>query len=153
MTIIMKVTLLKNTLITTIMLFNYLKRRCWSIDTSVASFWVLGGGGARPPNVPTKIIYVFILRERAPQKHIFSGLKIHLHTMSYTVNAVSFNYLWSEASILGGGGGGKHIVLPPPPKILTFLTFAPPPPPNPKNGSTTLLMVWRYIHDIILTRH
>ena len=42
--------------------------------------------------------------ERAPQKHIFSGLKIHLHTMSYTVNAVSFNYLWSEASILGGGG-------------------------------------------------
>ena len=24
--------------------------------------------------------------------------------MSYTVNAVSFNYLWSEASILGGGG-------------------------------------------------
>ena len=27
------------------------------------------------------------------------------------------------------------------------------PPHHPKNGSTPLLMVWRYIHDIILTRH
>ena len=35
--------------------------------------------------------------ERAPQKDIFSGLKIHLHTMSYTINAVSFNYLWYGA--------------------------------------------------------
>ena len=35
--------------------------------------------------------------ERAPQKHIFSVLKIHLHTMSYTINAVSFNHLWYGA--------------------------------------------------------
>ena len=67
-------------------------------NCSVASFLVWGGGGgARPPNVPTKIIYVLILRERAPQKHIFSGLKIHLHTMSYTINSVSFNYVWYGA--------------------------------------------------------
>ena len=72
----------------------------WHVDSSVAIFLVWGGGGgsARPPNVPTKIIYVLIFRERAPQKHIFSGLKIHLHTMSYTINAVSsFNYLWYGA--------------------------------------------------------
>ena len=55
--------------------------------SSVASFLVFvrgGGGGARPPNVPTQIIYVLILRERAaPQKHLFSGLKLHLH--NYTM--------------------------------------------------------------------
>ena len=61
---------------------------------------LFGIGGARPPNVPTKIICTYIARASASETHI-SGLKIHLHTMSYTVNAV---YLWSEASILGGGG-------------------------------------------------
>ena len=52
------------------------------VVTSVASFLVLGGGGARPPNVPTKM-YIYCASERserAPQKHIFSGLKIHLPT-------------------------------------------------------------------------
>ena len=34
-------------------------------SSSVASFLVLGGGGARPRNVPTKKIYVLMLRERA----------------------------------------------------------------------------------------
>ena len=50
------------------------------VVTSVASFLVLGGGQEN----------VHILRERAPQKHIFSGLKIHLPT--YTINAFSFTY-------------------------------------------------------------
>ena len=61
-----------------------------------------GGGGnssvasllARPRNVPTKI-YILILRERserAPRKHIFSGLKIHLHAI-HIYNQCSFIYL------------------------------------------------------------
>ena len=60
-------------------------------SSSVASFLVWGGGGGKTPKCTDKKIYVLILCERAPQKHIFSGLKIHLHT--YTINAVSFNYL------------------------------------------------------------
>ena len=50
------------------------------VVTSVASFLVLGGG-ARPPNVPTKNVHFYTERsERAPQKHIFSGFKIPLPT-------------------------------------------------------------------------
>ena len=37
---------------------------------------------------------VTYMRERAPQKHIFSGLKIHLHIH---VHAVPFYYLWHGA--------------------------------------------------------
>ena len=55
--------------------------------SSVASFLVLGGGGG---GLDPEFRNVPILRERAPQKHIFSGLKIHLHT--YTINAVFFTY-------------------------------------------------------------
>ena len=66
------------------------------VVTSVASFLVLGGG-ARPPNVPTKNVH--ILCERAPpQKHIFSGLKIHLPT--YTINGFSFTYGMALLTIL-----------------------------------------------------
>ena len=51
--------------------------------TSVASFLVLGGGGgARPPNVPTEKRELICASERAPQKHIISGLQIHLHVQS-----------------------------------------------------------------------
>ena len=70
--------------------------KAYDHNSSVASFLVLGGGGGK---TPFREMYrkkkVLILRERAPQKHIFSGLKIHLHT--YTINAVSFNYLWYGA--------------------------------------------------------
>ena len=56
----------------------------------------VGGGGARPRNVPTKKIYVPKLRERAPQKNTFSGLNyICIHMQS--VQLSSFNYLWYGA--------------------------------------------------------
>ena len=58
------------------------------VVTSIASFLVLGGGGQDPQMYRQKI-YI-ILRERAPQKHIFSALKIHLPT--YTISAFSFTY-------------------------------------------------------------
>ena len=49
------------------------------VSSSVASYLVLGGGGGQDPQMyrQKKVTY---MRERAPQKHIFSGLKIHLHT-------------------------------------------------------------------------
>ena len=70
--------------------------------SSVASCLVLGGGGKTPECTDKNNICTYIAwaseGERAPQKHIFSGLQIHLHTiMSYTINAVSFNYLWYGA--------------------------------------------------------
>ena len=60
--------------------------------TSVASFLVWGGGGGQDPQMyrQKKVTYV---RERAPQKHIFSVLQIHLHAH----NAVPFYYLWHSA--------------------------------------------------------
>ena len=79
------------------------RNRLWTICllllSSVASFLVLGGGGGKTPKCTDKIyMYLYCASERserAPQKHIFSGIKIHLHT--YTINAVSFNYLWYGA--------------------------------------------------------
>ena len=77
------------------------KRALWTLPelkglraSSVANFWVLGGGGGKTPKCTDKnnIMYLYCASERserAPQKHIFSGLKIHLHTLSYTINAVS----------------------------------------------------------------
>ena len=67
----------------------------WS--SSVASFLVLGGGGgARPPNVPTKIImYLYCASERL--RNIYFQDSKSAYTMSYTINAVSFNYLWYGA--------------------------------------------------------
>ena len=64
------------------------------LDSSVARLLVLGG--KTPKCTDRKRNHVLILRERAPQKHIFSGLKVHLPT--YTINAVSFIiYLWFGA--------------------------------------------------------
>ena len=57
------------------------------VVTSVASFWY--GGGGQDPNVPIKND-IYCASERAPQKHIFSGLEIHLPR--YTINAFSFTY-------------------------------------------------------------
>ena len=52
------------------------------MGSSVASFLVLGV--ASPPNLPTEKKIVTYMRERAKRacasKHIFSGLKIYLHT-------------------------------------------------------------------------
>ena len=58
------------------------------VVTSVASFLVLGGGGARSQNIPTKI-YIYCASERL--RNIFSGLKIHM-PIHNTINAFSFNY-------------------------------------------------------------
>ena len=65
-------------------------------SSSIASFLVWGrGGGARPPIVPTQIyIYIYCASERLRNIY-FQDFKIHLHT--YTINAVSFNYLWYGA--------------------------------------------------------
>ena len=81
--------------------------------TSVASFLVWGGG-ARPPNVPTKIIYVLILRERAPQKHIFSGLKyicIQCHIQSMRFPLITYG----QRRRSWRGGGQTYRFAPPPP--------------------------------------
>ena len=47
-----------------------------------------GGGGARPPNVPTEKnnVYVTYMRERAKRAsaseiYVFAGFEIHLHTL------------------------------------------------------------------------
>ena len=64
-------------------------------STSVASFLVLGGGGGQDPQMYTNNknhVHVTHMRERAPQKQIFSSLKINLH--AYKINAVPFYYLW-----------------------------------------------------------
>ena len=53
-----------------------------------------GGGAARPPNVPTKNVYIYSASERLRNVY-FQDSKIHMHT--YTINAVSFNYLWYGA--------------------------------------------------------
>ena len=60
----------------------------------------MGGGGARPPNVPTKKnhVHVTYTRERAKrastsETYIFSGLKIHLHTYIQST-AVPFITYW-----------------------------------------------------------
>ena len=66
---------------------NFFVTACLTISdgvSSVASFLVLGGGGGQDPEMYRQKIYVLILRERAPQKHIFSGLKyicIHIQSM------------------------------------------------------------------------
>ena len=63
--------------------------------SSVASFLVWGGG-ARPPNVPTKKITYMkltIARASASETYIFSGLKI-ICIHAYTIDAVPFYYLW-----------------------------------------------------------
>ena len=48
------------------------------IAGSVASVLLLGGGGARPPNVPTEKNTYIRASERL-RISVFSGLKIHLH--------------------------------------------------------------------------
>ena len=63
------------------------------MDSRVASFLVLGGGGQAPQLYRQKKIVTY-MRERAPQKHIFSGLKIHLHTYN---QCSSFYYFWHGA--------------------------------------------------------
>ena len=54
------------------------------MGTSVASFLVLGGGGGQAPQMYRQNFFLLKCAsersERAPIKHIFSGLKIHLHT-------------------------------------------------------------------------
>ena len=65
--------------------------------SSVASILVLGGGGARPPNVPTTNMYLYCASERserAPQKHIFCRAP---NTSAYKIPV---------ADLRGGGGGG-----------------------------------------------
>ena len=58
--------------------------------SSVASFFGIGGGGARPPNVPTKNMHI-IYNARASEaserlKNIFSGLKnTSAYNDTYTV--------------------------------------------------------------------
>ena len=47
--------------------------------------------------------------ERAPQKHIFSGLKIHLH-----IQSMQFSSSVASSLLLGGGGGGAR-----PPNVPT----------------------------------
>ena len=42
----------------------------------------MGGGGQDPQMYPQKKTIVTYMRERAPQKHIFSDLKRHLHIQS-----------------------------------------------------------------------
>ena len=41
------------------------------------------------------------------QKHIFSGLKLHLH-IYYKINAVSFYYLWYMALCINDSTPTKH---------------------------------------------
>ena len=70
------------------------------MGSSVASFLVLGGGGASPPNVPTE--KNCNLYARAPQ-NIFSGLKIHLHTYhqcSSLLLLMAWRYIYEYASEL-----------------------------------------------------
>ena len=55
-------------------------------DTSVASFLVLGGQDPQMYRQKKSNLYA-----RAPQKHIFSGLQIHLHVQSMQF---PFYYLW-----------------------------------------------------------
>ena len=63
--------------------------------SSVASFFVWGGGGgARPPNVPTEDIITYI-RERAnrasaSETYIFRSQ----NTSAHTISAVPLHYLW-----------------------------------------------------------
>ena len=57
--------------------------------SSVASFLVLGGGGQDPEMYRQKYMYLYCASERserAPQKHIFSGLKyicIHIQSVQF----------------------------------------------------------------------
>ena len=63
--------------------------------TSVASLLVLGGGGgARPPNVPTKIIYVLILRERAKRA---SASETYIFR---TQNTSVYNVIYNQCGFL-----------------------------------------------------
>ena len=84
--------------------------------SSVASIWVLGVGGGGggvgvgPPHVPTgksNHAHVTYMRERAPQKHIFSGLKIHLHTYSLN-NQCSSRLLLMVYGAINDGTLTKH---------------------------------------------
>ena len=63
-----------------------------SPSSSVASSLVLGGGG-QDPEMYRRKLYVIARASEASERlrNIYSGLKIHLHT--YTIIAVSFNYL------------------------------------------------------------
>ena len=82
-------------------LFSASKKKRWKYasdqKSSVASFLLGGGGGETPKctdSEKNKInnVYVFYMRERAPQNYVFSGLNIHLHTD--TINAVVWRYKW-----------------------------------------------------------
>ena len=73
------------------------------VCSSVASFFGIGGGGARPLNVPTK--KVLILRERAPQKHIFFRTKntsayIPIQSMQFPLITYGMALLTSTAKTL-----------------------------------------------------
>ena len=73
------------------------KSRFAIIFSSVASVLVFGG---QDPEMYRQKIYLLILRERAKEAsasetYIFRT-QLHLHT--YTINAVSFNYLWYGAT-------------------------------------------------------
>ena len=59
------------------------------LATSVASFLVLGGGGARPPNVPTKIICTYIARASASETYIFR-----------TQNTSAYNVIYNQCGFL-----------------------------------------------------
>ena len=53
-----------------------------------------------PPGAKTTAIsfnILLVLQTPLSQKHTFSGLKLHLHTYTNTINAVSLYYLWYGA--------------------------------------------------------
>ena len=86
---------------------NKLMQRRDQVDsgttTSVASLLVLGGGGGKTPKCTDKNnMYLYCASERLRNIY-FQDSKYICIQCHYTVNAVSFNYLWSEASTLGGG--------------------------------------------------
>ena len=56
-------------------------KTCVYLASSVASFLVLGGGGGKAPKCTDKKTHVLTMRERAPPKQIFLGLKIHPHKL------------------------------------------------------------------------
>ena len=67
----------------------------WYDASSVASFLVLGAGGARPRNEAAKNICTYIARASEASERLRN---IYFHDSKYIFiviyNAVSFNYLW-----------------------------------------------------------
>ena len=67
------------------------------VAVAYSQLFGMGGGGGQDPQIyrqkKKKPVYVTLMRERAPQKHICRSQ----NTSAYIINAVPFYYLWCGA--------------------------------------------------------